>query len=328
MKIGIIGERNNPIAHAILTNSLKCAGVEIVWFAAGDSPRETREMHHGSEFDYGLMMTVLGRIYSWLSRTKADSSRYDCQAVCDSRDIPFIVPAGSSINSGLPEHMYADPEADYVVIAGCDQLLDENGLRLARRAVINYHYSPLPAYRGKNALFWQWYYKEPFIGYTFHRVDLGIDTGEIIFQGKTGYDANEPVSEVERRVIAQSTGEVCKVYECLEHGRKVLIPEALASSYFPSRKFLDLITADSSRTVSEILAVFDMLGYFRLRNGLYIAKIIRHGSRQSAEYSIDQEGITIPLSDGHVKGVPFLSRVPFWVYAVLIGRKRMLRGLA
>lgn len=325
MKIGLIGERHNFISYSMLKNSLNCADVEIVWFVDAGLPEEKREKLYGKSFDYGIIITILSRLNRLLKRFSI-RPEFDCKALCDSQGITYIVPGNSSINFGLPEYMYKTKEADYVLIAGCDQLLNENGLKLAKNKIINYHYSPLPAYRGKNVVFWQWYNREPFIGYSFHVVDLGVDTGEVIYQGKIDYNPDELFSKVWERVVSLSSQQVCKVYECLKNNKKVLLTDKIESSYYPSKKYLELTIVDSLKTVDEVLTIFRKVGYLRLRNSLEIHKIISYGNQHIDKYEIDKQGIIIPLADGFIKGVfPYIA--PIWTSLFLTGKKKLLKNL-
>jgi amino acid adenylation domain-containing protein len=68
-----------------------------------------------------------------------------------------------------------------------DKLLKHNHLIEA----INYHDSLLPTYAGVNSTSWAILNGEKFHGITWHKIDEGIDTGDIIEQAKIPIDANE-----------------------------------------------------------------------------------------------------------------------------------------
>ena len=326
MKIGIIGERYNYISYSMLRESIACKNVEIVWFVEAKLPTRKKEKLYGMTFDYGPIIVGLRKAVNFpnslLSRT-----HIDCKILCDSKNIPYIVPKNLSINTGLPDKMYWNPNAEYALIAGCDQLLNENGLKIVKNKIINYHYAPLPAYRGKFVVFWQWYNREPYIGYSFHEVDLGVDSGKVIYQGKVDYNHDEPLHAVTRRVVLVSSEQLCKVYDCLANNTRVLLNENLQNSFFPSKKYLVLATADRSKRVDELLALFQRVGYFRLKNGLVIGKIIHSNYHCITDYRIDNEGIIIPLADGYIKGT-ISSRIPFWVLKALLGKRKILKGLS
>lgn len=60
-------------------------------------------------------------------------------------------------------------------------------LSLPREGFVNFHPSLLPFNRGKHYNFWALVEQSPF-GVTLHRVDEGVDTGEILFQRRIAYD--------------------------------------------------------------------------------------------------------------------------------------------
>lgn len=46
------------------------------------------------------------------------------------------------------------------------------------------HHGKLPAYRGKKTMFWAMYNGEPTVGVTIQKVNAGLDTGEIAYEGE------------------------------------------------------------------------------------------------------------------------------------------------
>lgn len=79
---------------------------------------------------------------------------------------------------------------DYLFSINNSYLLPESVLGLPRRQIINYHDSPLPAYAGVNATFWALVNGETEHGVTWHLVDVGIDTGDILVQHRFPIDPN------------------------------------------------------------------------------------------------------------------------------------------
>ena len=71
---------------------------------------------------------------------------------------------------------------DLIVSAGFPLILPMRILRLPGLGAINIHGSYLPAYRGPQPVEWQIINGESRCGVTIHRMDPGIDTGEILTQ--------------------------------------------------------------------------------------------------------------------------------------------------
>lgn len=70
---------------------------------------------------------------------------------------------------------------DLLVSAGFDKIVRRNVLQRIPRS-INVHFGRLPRYRGSWSIPWAILNNESYIGVTVHRIDLGIDSGEILFQ--------------------------------------------------------------------------------------------------------------------------------------------------
>lgn len=62
-------------------------------------------------------------------------------------------------------------------------ILKPNTIKAVRYLVLNAYTSLLPMYKGSQVEFWMFYKHEfDYAGITFHKVDAGVDTGDIIFQ--------------------------------------------------------------------------------------------------------------------------------------------------
>ncbi|MDP1545322.1 MAG: formyltransferase family protein [Anaerolineales bacterium] len=318
MNIGIIGEEFNYISYSMLLKSLGCEGINIIWFVDARISRKKWEKLYGKSFDYGIIFRALKSLRNIFITNS-------CKTLCRIHGIPYIIPKDYDINNGLPEQMYAHSESDYILVAGCDQLLNEKGLKLAKQKIINYHYSPLPAYKGKYVMFWQWYNKEPYIGYSFHEIDLGIDTGKVIYQGKVETFGDETLPNTAKRVVDISSKHICEVYNCLMNSESVMLNEEIQASYYPSSMYLDLITISPSKKIQEVLNVYQQTGQVRLQNGLAVRKIVCVNDRRISQCKIEDIGVSVPLMDGHIVICPS-ERIPFVLFRLLVGRK-MIAGL-
>jgi len=70
---------------------------------------------------------------------------------------------------------------DFVVAFGFRHIIKEPMLSAYKDRIINIHLSFLPWNRGADPNFWSWFDDTP-KGVTIHRIDAGIDTGNIIVQ--------------------------------------------------------------------------------------------------------------------------------------------------
>ena len=78
-----------------------------------------------------------------------------------------------------------------IVVAAFGQLLPKAILDLPRFGCINVHTSLLPAYRGAAPIQWAILNNDPETGVTIMKMDVGLDTGEILAQEKTPVRATD-----------------------------------------------------------------------------------------------------------------------------------------
>jgi methionyl-tRNA formyltransferase len=76
---------------------------------------------------------------------------------------------------------------DIGILAWWPKIINPELINIPDQGFINFHPSFLPYNKGKHYNFWALVEKVPF-GVTLHRVDEGIDTGDIIAQEKIAYD--------------------------------------------------------------------------------------------------------------------------------------------
>jgi len=321
MQIGIIGEDGNYISYRMLEAVLAQPGVEIRWFVDAGLTEAKRRRLYGRRHQVSWSARLRERLGGWRRRKAPVLS---CRQLCAQHGIPYLLPEGQSINSGLPASMYAAPEVEHALVVGCDQLLDEQGLRISRGLVINYHYSLLPAYRGKFVAFWQWFNREPYMGFSFHEVNLGVDTGRPRYQGTVDYSPDEPFESVRRRLVDQSAAQMGGLLECLRDGSSHLLDLGQQPSYYPAKRYHALMTLEPQRTVDEVCAVFERLGWLKLPNGRRIARIVARSSERIPAMALGRKGIAVPLKDGHLVVSPS-PRLPFWLLRLL--RRRRLAAL-
>jgi len=108
---------------------------------------------------------------------------------------------------------------DLFVAVGYALILKPALLAVPRVAAVNFHASLLPHYRGKHPVFWTLRGGEVWAGLTVHRMDPGIDTGDIIYQVKVRTRRDDSVSSLYDRIMDRSTGLLGKLVTEAEEGR-------------------------------------------------------------------------------------------------------------
>jgi methionyl-tRNA formyltransferase len=126
-------------------------------------------------------------------------------------------------------------EPDLFIAAGYALILKEKVLAVPRLLAANFHASLLPAYQGKHPVFWALRGGERWAGLTVHAMDLGIDTGDILYQVKVPTRRDDTVASLYRRIVDRSRELVGRLIADAERGA---IPRrsqpADGGSYFSS----------------------------------------------------------------------------------------------
>lgn len=106
---------------------------------------------------------------------------------------------------------------DLGVLAWWPKLLKSPLLEAPKYGFVNTHPSLLPYNRGKHYNFWALVEQAPF-GVTLHRVDAGIDTGDIIAQLKIPYDWCDNGETLYTKAQAEMVSLFCQTYPNLRNG--------------------------------------------------------------------------------------------------------------
>tara|TARA_Y100000590_G_C15669294_1_gene995687 strand:+ start:741 stop:1505 length:765 start_codon:yes stop_codon:yes gene_type:complete len=114
-----------------------------------------------------------------------------------------------------------------------------NVKKFKSKRLFNFHFSLLPKYRGCHTNFFQLYNGEKYSGVTLHKIDNGIDTGNIIDQRKFKININCTGYENYLKLIKYSTIIFKKnLYKILNNKYKMRKQNLTKGSYY-SRKSVD-----------------------------------------------------------------------------------------
>lgn len=167
--------------------------------------------------------------------------------------VPFVVPPDGNVNgpaflSAVAEELRPDAALSYY----CQQIL-RRPLLDACGQVVNYHDGRLPAYRGLNATSFSLYAGDAETGFTFHRMDEGVDTGYVLVEGSVPVDPRAGLWQVVRAKATAAAAALPEVLGALaraDPGR----PQEGAARYF-SRGDAEALRAvdDPSQLTAEEL---------------------------------------------------------------------------
>lgn len=100
-------------------------------------------------------------------------------------------------------------EAKFGVMSGHNTLISPE--LIARKTILNVHYSLLPRYRGMHPVVWALLNLEPEVGLTVHLVDEGMDAGpiihqhQIVYQNETSWELMQVFDDYVARELGQIT---------------------------------------------------------------------------------------------------------------------------
>ena len=118
----------------------------------------------------------------------------------------------------------------------------------------NIHFSLLPAYKGVYPSVWPILNGEEYAGVTLHKMDQGIDTGDIIAQKRFKLSQKETSFSLYTRLIAEGTKLVVKNIDRLIENRFLALKQPIQGSTYYSKKSIDYanLTIDLNVTAAQL----------------------------------------------------------------------------
>ncbi len=96
--------------------------------------------------------------------------------------------------------LFASHTADVAVVVAYGRILPQSFLEVFPKGALNVHFSILPKYRGAAPVNWAIVRGETKTGVTTMKMDVGLDTGDILLQRETEIGADENAIELMQRL--------------------------------------------------------------------------------------------------------------------------------
>lgn len=122
-----------------------------------------------------------GRVVTVAMPDRTSETRLLVQNLCTERNIPFQVFKKKDFGLQLVNWLHSH-QPDVVLVKTFPWKIPAAALSLTTYGFINFHYAPLPAWRGPNPLFWMILNRVPMAGITVHKMDTSYDTGPVLLQ--------------------------------------------------------------------------------------------------------------------------------------------------
>lgn len=100
---------------------------------------------------------------------------------CRQTNLPFQLFSKKNFSENILSWLQVH-QPDLVLVKTFPYLIPAAALKIPPHGFINFHYAPLPAWRGSNPLFWMLRHGEKQGGVTVHAMDENYDTGDILLE--------------------------------------------------------------------------------------------------------------------------------------------------
>jgi len=145
----------------------------------------------------------------------------------------------NNINAEDFLHELSELDLDLVVSVAAPQVFKQRLIELPRYGCINIHGSTLPKYRGMLPNFWQIYNGEKNAGTTIHRINAGIDDGDILLQKESPIQKGESFDSLATRAKRDGANFMIEAIAGIKSGELKPMPNCQeeATYYtFPTKK--------------------------------------------------------------------------------------------
>jgi methionyl-tRNA formyltransferase len=183
MRVAIVTSRRRGMASLSIPLLVSETSTELVSVIFNDEPRAgggaKRKLRKA--FDIGLLGAVNGvRIRPWFSDEVDERLAIpDIGTTCEAHGVPLV----------QTPRLNGQETIDALTTSGADLGLSLGNPYIAARVyetppegMLNVHHELLPEYAGAQAVIWQIYDGHSTTGYSIHRIDAGIDTGDILLK--------------------------------------------------------------------------------------------------------------------------------------------------
>src|SRR5262249_38916908 len=103
------------------------------------------------------------------------------KGLCAQHQIPLTLFKKKTFSTDILEWL-VQYEPQTVLVKTFPWMIPAAALTKPVHGFINFHYAPLPEFRGANPIFWMIRNQVPAAGVTVHQMDEGMDTGPVILQ--------------------------------------------------------------------------------------------------------------------------------------------------
>ena len=182
-------------------------------------------------------------------------------------------------------------DADIIIVAAFGQILPKSILDMPRYGCVNVHASLLPKYRGAAPIQWAVINGDAITGVTTMRMDVGLDTGDMIAKREVRIAEDETGGSLFDK-LAEVGAKLCvETMDMLEKGTATFTPQNNEMSTHTSMITKELGNIDwknrdeVQRQIEELPA--------RIATSVDFANAVRNGDKQVAQITFNDDIINI-----------------------------------
>jgi len=230
MRIVLLTSNRKGTAAYCLPILLANSDAEIVHVIYCERVKKKKLAHYRRKLKKIAKIGLLGafngiRMRKWFAVRSVDGKEItDIGETCSNNGIPFSVTAG--INSAQTVEILQSSNPDLGLSLG-NSYISSRIFTIPRYGMLNMHGEILPRFQNAQSVIWQLYEGSTKTGYTIHKVEKKIDTGEILlqesfpilFRDTLGETVNATCGEILKR-SALGLAKVISSFEKYNYGSK------------------------------------------------------------------------------------------------------------
>jgi methionyl-tRNA formyltransferase len=140
------------------------------------------------------------------------------EEICKTLRIPYY--EVDTINSKQTQNLFKQAKADLGISLG-NSYIGKKIFSIPQKGMINIHHEILPEYQNAQSIIWQIYNGSRNTGFTIHKIDTHIDTGEILYQENVPIvfkkSLADTIANTSAVLLASSAKGLIKVLQDFDH---------------------------------------------------------------------------------------------------------------
>jgi methionyl-tRNA formyltransferase len=205
MKIIILTSSRHGVAAHHLPFLIENKSLEISMVILNEGKIKNKGKYYKRKFYKIVKIGILGalngiRMRKWFNQGVAKYEKIgELEEICINNNIPFFVTP--NINSQFTMDLLKNAKVDLGLSLG-NGYIGHYIFSIPKYGMINIHHEILPEFQNAQSIIWQIFNMSSTTGYTIHKIDRRIDTGEIILQESIPIIFEKTLSETISKTLA------------------------------------------------------------------------------------------------------------------------------